>query len=230
MKILTIDTSTTACSVAVSVNEEIVSSCLGSRGRALSATILDTVAFVLKGSGLELEELDGFGVAVGPGSFTGLRVGLATVMGLALATGKPVAGFSSLAMLAMNLPWASHPVCPMFDARKKEVYTGLYECRDTPRSLMADRVVSPEPFLESLDGRVIFIGEGAVKYRERIVAILGERALFAPPVVNLPHASAGAMLGAMAFARGAAVPPELLAPVYIRPSEAELARLAEKIH
>jgi tRNA threonylcarbamoyladenosine biosynthesis protein TsaB len=230
VKILTIDTSTTACSVAVSVNDEIVSSCLGSRGRALSASILDTVAFVLKGAGIELEELDGFGVAVGPGSFTGLRVGLATVKGLALATGKPIAGFSSLAMLAMNLPWASHPVCPMFDARKKEVYTGLYTCRDTPDSLMADRVVTPEPFLESLDGTVIFIGEGAVRYRERIVAILGERALFAPQGVNLPHASAGALLAATVFSRGAAVPPELLAPVYIRPSEAELARLSGKIH
>ena len=230
MKILTIDTSTTACSVAVSVNDELVSSCLGSRGRALSARILDMVAFVLKGAGLELEELDGFGVAVGPGSFTGLRVGLSTVMGLALATGKPVAGFSALAMLAMNLPWASHPVCPMFDARKKEVYTGLYECRDIPGTLMADRVVAPEQFLESLDGTVIFIGEGAVRYREQIVALLGERALFAPPGVNLPHASAGAILGAKAFARGAGVPPEQLTPVYIRPSEAELARLSGKIN
>jgi tRNA threonylcarbamoyladenosine biosynthesis protein TsaB len=214
----------------LSDNGVIVSSCLGSRGRALSASILDTVAFVLKGSGLTLEELDGFGVAVGPGSFTGLRVGLATVMGLALAAGKPVAGFSSLSMLAMNLPWASHPVCPMFDARKNEVYTGLYECRDTPVSLMTDRVVTPEQFLELLDGTVIFIGEGAVRYRELIVAILGARALFAPPVVNLPNASAGALLGAEVFARGAGVPPELLAPVYIRPSEAELSRLAMKIH
>jgi tRNA threonylcarbamoyladenosine biosynthesis protein TsaB len=230
VKILTIDTSTTACSAAVSVNEEIVSSCLGSRGRTLSASILVTVAFVLKAAGFELEEMDGFGVAVGPGSFTGLRVGLATVMGLALATGKPVAGFSSLALLAMNLPWASHPVCPMFDARKKEVYTGLYECRDTPEPLMADRVVTPEQYLESLDGTVIFIGEGAVRYRELITAILGGRALFAPPVANLPHASSGAMLGAKAFARGAGVPPELLAPVYIRPSEAELALLARRIH
>jgi tRNA threonylcarbamoyladenosine biosynthesis protein TsaB len=230
VKILTIDTSTSSCSVAVSVNDEIVSSCLGSRGRVLSASILDTVAFALKGAGLDLEELDGFGVAAGPGSFTGLRVGVATIKGLALAMGKPVAGFSSLAMLAMNLPWASHPVCPMFDARKKEVYTGLYECRDTPEPLMTDRVVTPEPFLESLDGPVIFIGEGAVRYRERIETILGERALFAPTGINLPHASAGAMLAAAAFIRGAAVSPEFLAPVYIRPSEAELARLAEKIH
>jgi len=225
MKLLTIDTSTTTCSVALSIDGNLVAEYLSNQGRTLSARLLDCVDLLLKGSGLAMADLDGFGVALGPGSFTGLRVGVATVKGLALATGKPVAGFSSLAMLAMNLPWSIHPVCPMFDARKKEVYAGLYACCDLPRPLVADCVAPPEVFLDRLEGPAIFVGEGAVRYRELIIARLGEKALFAPASVQLPRAAAGALLAAGAFARGETVHPAHLLPVYIRPSEAELALL-----
>jgi len=228
MNLLTIDTSTTTCSVALSIGEQIVSLSLVNQGKALSSRLLDSVEFVLGGAGVAPEDLDGFGVAIGPGAFTGLRVGIATVKGLALAAGKPVAGFSSLAMLAMNLPWAAHPVCPMFDARKKEVYTGLYTCRNITTPMVSDRVVSPAAFLELLTPPVIFVGEGAVKYRELIIARLGDGAIFAPPSANLPCASAGALLAAQVFARGEALSPELLLPVYIRLSEAELALAGDR--
>jgi tRNA threonylcarbamoyladenosine biosynthesis protein TsaB len=142
-----------------------------------------------------------------------------------MAAGKPVAGFSSLAMLAMNVPWGGHPVCPMFDARKKEVYAGLYACRDYPDPLGEDQVAPPDRFLDALEGTVIFVGEGAVRYRELIASRLGDRALFAPSAANVPRAAVGALLAARAFTRGEALSPALLAPVYIRPSEAELARM-----
>ncbi len=225
MKLLTIDTSTSACSVALTNNGELVAEYLVNQGKTLTSRILSCVDVVLRGAGLTVDDLEGFGVALGPGAFTGLRVGIATVKGLALATGKPVAGFSSLAMLAMNLPWASHPVCPMFDARKKEVYAGLYDCRDLPLPLVPDCVAPPEAFLDQLTGPVIFVGEGAVRYRELIVDRLGQSALFAPLSANLPRASAGALLAAAAFARGETDPVALLAPAYIRPSEAELAKI-----
>ena len=111
--------------------------------KTLASRLLCSVDAVLGDAGFALADLDGIGVALGPGSFTGLRIGVATVKGLALAAGKPVAGFSSLAMLAMNLPWAAYPVCPMFDAKKKEVYTALYDCRDLPVQIIADCVVPP---------------------------------------------------------------------------------------
>jgi tRNA threonylcarbamoyladenosine biosynthesis protein TsaB len=225
MKLLTIDTSTTACSVALSIDGELTAEYLAGQGRTLSSRLLDIVDLLLHGAGLTLADLDGFGVALGPGSFTGLRVGVATIKGLALATGKPVAGFSSLAMLAMNLPWAAHPVCPMFDARKKEVYAGLYECRDLPRSRIPDTVLPPGLFLEKISGPTIFVGEGAVRYRDQIVDHLGEHALFAPSSAHLPRASAGAILADDSLARGEIVPLPLLLPVYIRLSEAELARM-----
>jgi len=225
MNLLTIDTSTTVCSVALTRNGALVAEFLESRGKTLSARLLDCAGMLLEGSGLAMNDLEGFGVPLGPGSFTGLRVGIATVKGLALALGRPVAGFSSLAMLAMNLPWAAHPVCPMFDARKREVYTGLYECRDIPCPLVSDCVIAPEAFLERLTGTVIFVGEGAVRYREPILDRLGERAIFAPPAAHLPRASAGAILTAAAFERSETLSPGAILPLYIRPSEAELARL-----
>jgi tRNA threonylcarbamoyladenosine biosynthesis protein TsaB len=225
MKLLTIDTSTTVCSVALSCGEEIVAEYLISQGRTLTSRLLDCVDVVLKGAGLTVDELDGFGVAFGPGSFTGLRVGIATAKGLAMAAGKSIAGFSSLAMLAMNLPWAMYPVCPMFDARKNEVYTGLYACGSEAVLLAADQVVAPSLFLETLSGPIIFVGEGAVRYRELIEAVMGERAIFAPASANSPRASAGALLAARAFALGEAVSAAQLLPVYIRRSEAEIALL-----
>ncbi|MBT0654256.1 tRNA (adenosine(37)-N6)-threonylcarbamoyltransferase complex dimerization subunit type 1 TsaB [Geomobilimonas luticola] len=225
MKLLAIDTSTNTCSVALSCDGRLVGEYLLEMQRTLSERLLDGVELLLTGAGLTVQDMDGFGVALGPGSFTGLRIGIATVKGLALATGKPVAGFSSLAMLAMNLPWADAPVCPMFDARKKEVYTGLYRCRELPEPVISDCVLSPEAFLEQLDGPVIFVGDGAVRYRERIESRLGARARFAPASVTQPRAAAGALLAEAEFAHGASVTAAALAPLYIRPSEAELARL-----
>lgn len=225
MKLLTIDTSTNTCSVALTCEGRLVGEYLLEMQRTLSERLLAGVELLLTGAGLTVQDMDGFGVALGPGSFTGLRIGIATVKGLAMAAGKPVAGFSSLAMLAMNLPWADAPVCPMFDARKKEIYTGLYRTRELPEPIISDRVLSPETFLAQLDGPVIFVGDGAVRYRESIESLLGPRARFAPASVTQPRAAAGALLAEAEFARGSSVTAAALAPLYIRPSEAELARL-----
>lgn len=224
MILLTIDTSTSCCSVALAIDGALAGEYLLALDRTLSERLLAAVDGLLNAAGLAVSELDGFGVALGPGSFTGLRVGVATAKGLALATGKPVAGFSSLAMLAGNLAWTSHPVCPLFDARKNEVYAGLYRCDPLPTELMADTVTPPLPFLDRLDGPVVFVGEGAVRYRALITERLGERALFAPVHLHSPRAAAGAELAATLFAQGKAVSAAGLLPVYIRPSEAELAR------
>jgi tRNA threonylcarbamoyladenosine biosynthesis protein TsaB len=225
LNLLTIDTSTTTCSVSLTTGERLVSEALINLGKTHASQLLRMVDAALGDAGLTIMDLDGIGVALGPGSFTGLRVGLATVKGLAMAAEKPVYGFSSLAMLAMNLPWADHPVCPMFDAKKKEVYAALYICRDLPMPLIGDCVVSPDAFLERLDGDTIFVGEGALAYREKIIAQLGEMAHFAPSFSHLPRASAGAYLAREACMGGKAISPAELLPRYLRASEAELARI-----
>ena len=227
MNLLTIDTSTNACSVAVTTDDHLMAEYMLNVSGRQSTRIMEAVDTVLRHAGMTVEQIDGFGVALGPGSFTGLRVGLATVKGLAMATGKPVAGFSSLAMLAMNVPCTSLPVCPLFDARKKEVYTGLYRWQDGPVSVITDCVVPPASFLERIDEPVIFVGEGAVAYRRLITEHLGDRACFAPFICNQPSAAKGALLAGRAFARGDTIPLHSLAPVYIRPSEAELAKMSK---
>lgn len=226
MKILTVDTSTQVSSVALTTGERLIAEQLLNLERPRSEQLLQAVDTLLKAAGMRIADCDGFGVALGPGSFTGARVAVATVKGLALATGKPVAGFSSLAMLAMNMPLAQYPVCPMFDARKKEVYAGLYRCDDVPEPMSPDCVAPPARFIQRIDGPTIFVGEGALLYRELISGMLGGQAIFAPSSCHLPRASMGALLAKRAFDRGEAVPPDLLAPAYIRPSEAELARQA----
>jgi tRNA threonylcarbamoyladenosine biosynthesis protein TsaB len=102
LKLLTIDTSTTTCSVALTDNTRLLAECLFDCDKTLSRQLLNNIDGVLKGTGLGVDLLDGVAVALGPGSFTGLRVGVATVKGLALASNKPVVGFSSLAMLALS--------------------------------------------------------------------------------------------------------------------------------
>lgn len=229
MKILAIDTSATSCSVALTSAEGLLAEYILSSDKPLSSRILSSVDTVLRGAGLAVSDLDAIGVALGPGSFTSLRVGIATVKGLALASGKGVVGFSSLAMLALNLPHAAFPVCPMFDARKKEVYTALYRCGDLPETLIGDCVVSPEEFLARLSGPTIFVGEGALRYRDLIVATLGDAALFAPPFAHAPRAAAGALLSRAALSERGPIPLHLLTPAYIRKPEAELAKTRQKI-
>jgi tRNA threonylcarbamoyladenosine biosynthesis protein TsaB len=155
-------------------------------------------------------------------------VGIAAAKGLALATGRPVTGFSSLAMLAMNLPHAGLPVCPMLDARKSEVYAALYRCGDVPETIIGDLVAKPSDLLENIREETLFLGSGALRYRELIVEKLGAKAHFAPSVCHQPRASAGALLAAELLAKGEVIPARDLVPVYLRLSEAELARRARE--
>jgi len=228
VKLLTVDTSTSTCSVALTVGERLVAESLLDSERTLSERLLVSVDTVLRDAGLLLADLDGFGVALGPGSFTGVRIGVSTVKGLALATGKPVVGFSSLAMLALNLPETSLPVCPLFDARKKEVYAAIYRCGSLPEPLRGDCVMAPERFLTLVEGKALFVGNGALRYRDLIEEVLGERAVFAPSHCHQPRAAAGAVLAHEAFRSGVVTPLSSLNPAYLRPSEAELSKMIGK--
>jgi tRNA threonylcarbamoyladenosine biosynthesis protein TsaB len=224
VKILTIDTSSNCSSVALSDGTSLLGECILGADRCNSGRLMDSVSELLRAAKLAPDALDAFAVSLGPGSFTGVRVGIATVKGLALATGKPAVGFSSLAMLAMNLPFASAPVAALFDARKSEVYAGIYRCSSLPEGLVPDAVLPPARFLESIDSPTVFLGEGAVRYRDLIVSALGDLALFPPWHLNLPRASAGAVIALDAALKGDFTPLPLLNPTYLRASEAELAK------
>lgn len=224
MKILTIDTSSNCSSVALSDGATLLGECILGEDRCNSGRLMDSVSELLKAARLAPEGVDAFAVSLGPGSFTGVRVGIATVKGLAIATGKPALGFSSLAMLAMNLPYCSAQVAPMFDARKAEVYAALYRCGQLPEAVFPDAVLPPQEFLSRITQPTVFIGDGAVRYRDLIAATVGELAIFPPWHANLPRASAGAVLAREAARAGKFTPLAQLNPVYLRASEAEIAK------
>jgi tRNA threonylcarbamoyladenosine biosynthesis protein TsaB len=221
--LLTVDTSTPAGSIALSRGETLLGEILLNVPTTHTDRLLVTARQLLADAGIPLGEVDAFGVVLGPGSFTGLRVGVATVKGLALAAGRPVAGVSSLQTLAMQAPYSRHPVCALLDARKKEVYAGLYTWEEGwPVAMGPERAISPEQLLATLDEEVVFVGDGAAAYRTLIIRQLGPRAHFAPWPARLPRASAAAALALAALRAGETMPLPQLVPRYLRPSEAEI--------
>lgn len=227
MNILAVDTSTSLASIALAVDEQIVAESLINTNRTLSARLIPEIERLLTTAGLAIADIDIFASSVGPGSFTGVRGGVATIQGLALAVGRPCAGFSSLAMLAMNFSLSTTLVCPMLDARKSELYAAFYDCSSPlPSPLMAECVLSPARLLDQIAaltaGPVIFVGDGAVRYHDQITERLGGRAIFAPFQLHSPHAANGILLALQASQYSALLEPSQLLPLYLRASDAEL--------
>jgi tRNA threonylcarbamoyladenosine biosynthesis protein TsaB len=224
MKILAIETSTMMGGVAIMDQTGLIAEyCLNIKATH-SERLMRTIDQVLKDSGLELKDLDGYAVSIGPGSFTGLRIGVSTVKGLALTTKKPIAAIPTLDALAFNIPFSRYNVCPMLDARKKEVYTALYSFTDEGElsKLKEDSVIKPELFLSEIKEPTVFLGEGANIYRELIKKSLGTLAHFAPLAKQLPSAANVAELGFKDILSGKVLDPASLVPKYIRKSEAEI--------
>ena len=229
MKILAIDTSTAMATVAIADGEKIIAESLFNSDRTLSARLIPEITRLLAIAGWIPADIDLFASSIGPGSFTGVRGGVATIQGLALAAGRPCAAFSSLALLAMNFSLSSRLVCPMLDARKSEVYAALYDCSASiPTPIINDCVMSPDRFLDLLrlttDKPVIFTGEGALRYHDLIAERMIDRAIFAPFPLNISRAAHGAVLALDLFKSGYSCEPSGLLPVYLRASDAEINR------
>lgn len=193
-----------------------------------SERLMTVIDQVMTQSGLALDVIDAYAVASGPGSFTGLRIGLSTAKGLAYATGKPVVAIPTLEAFAWNFPFCRYPVCTMLDARRGEVYAAVYRWEDNSfvREI-AETSVRVEDLLTRLFGTVLFAGEGARAYRERIAAVMGGRAVFAPSDKMVPAPANIAALGLKKVAAGDFTDAFAAVPLYIRKSEAEV-RLEEK--
>lgn len=222
-KILAIDTSSMTGSVALSHGDTVLAESLVNVRSTHSERLLLQVEQVLKAANTTVEELDLLAVVHGPGSFTGLRVGLATAKGLATAIGIPVVGLSTLEVLAMNLPLCPYPVCAFLDARKQEVYSCLYDCRNGfPEAVSEESVLPPAELLRRLDGDIALVGDAVPLYRSMIDEQLGGRAMLPPAVAHQPRASSAAALAVRRYAAGQLATVEELTPCYIRPSDADL--------
>lgn len=223
MYILGIETSTTTGSVAVVSEDGVIAQYSLNVEVTHSERLMSTVDRVLNDTGLTIADMDGYAVAIGPGSFTGLRIGLAAVKGLALVTGKPVAAVPTLKALAWNLPYAAYPVCPMLDARKNEVYAAMYRFEGAALAhVMAEAVISLPRLVERISGKTLFTGEASQLFRKEILNLFGDRALFAPRATMLPSAATVAELGLDMIKNGKQADLDSLTPMYIRRPEAEV--------
>jgi len=224
MKLLFVDTCGSMAGVALGDGGRIVAETNLALDRRLSARLLAVIDVLLVESGMSVTCLDGIGVACGPGSFTGVRIGMATVKGMALAATLPVVGVSSLALLAANVPFPRYQICALMDARKKEVYAGFFRCEPLPVPVVPECVLSPDTLIDNIREPTIFVGDGAIVYRDTIEKRCGRLAFFAPVCSSFPRAACGIVLSSEIFARGEGGAPDLLDPFYIRPSEAEVAK------
>lgn len=221
--LLTLSTATRASSLALTRGESLLGEATLDSPVTQSESILTLLEQLLGNLRIDLQTIDAFAVVVGPGAFTGLRVGVATIKGLALATGKPVVGVSSLQALALQAPGHVGTIHALIDARKNELYAGRYRWEGgSPLLVGEEMVVDPEKLLSGIAGDAYFIGDGAEAYRTLIVRKLGDRARFAPWPANQLRAGSVAMLALAEIRSGGAVTPEMLRPVYIRPSDAEI--------
>lgn len=190
---------------------------------AHSERLMPSVEWLLKASGLAIGDIDAFAVSIGPGSFTGLRIGLSTAKGLAYAADKPVVPVPTLDAFARTLPFCSHLVCPMLDARKNEIYAALYRWEDSIcRKLMPEVAIDPVMLMKQIAEPVVLMGDGTETYRDLIVDTLKDRAIFAPASRMSPSAVTVAEAAIDAIRKGIAADPVSLTPFYIRKSEAEV--------
>jgi tRNA threonylcarbamoyladenosine biosynthesis protein TsaB len=229
--ILSLDTTTAAGSCALVTDSGVLREQAGDPSVSQAARLPGDLVALLAAARVELRDVDAFAVGIGPGSFTGLRVGIAAMQGLAVAMGKPLVGisaFDALATLAGGSGTSSRPdppyierIATWIDAWRGEVFAALYE---NGREVEAPTVEPPGRLLARHAGMPpLFTGDGAALYAAEIVRVLGDAARFTEPVVPLLAGTMGALAGAV-LAEGARPLPHAIRPLYVRRSDAELAR------
>jgi tRNA threonylcarbamoyladenosine biosynthesis protein TsaB len=222
VRVLGIETSTPVISVAVVEENRLLGEVTFSTKQAHMERLLPLIDYLLNGLELRLEDLDGFAVAVGPGSFTSLRVGLATGQAFAHALGKPLIGVPTLDALAWALKGVPHLICPVLSARFQEVYAAFYlSTENEVKRLSSYLVLNPVELCtclqEELRARITFTGEGAQQYWALFQKTLGERAALAEPSQNWPRAGFVAALGMSTLLAGEEKVPRAVEPLYVRP-------------
>jgi tRNA threonylcarbamoyladenosine biosynthesis protein TsaB len=223
MKILAVDTATRSCSVSLVDGARVLAEVTSQSAETHSRHLLQLIQQVARTAGVDLVRLDGFGVCTGPGSFTGLRIGISSIKGLAYSLNKPVVGVSSLKSLAAQCGPTPHLICPMIDARKQEVYFSLYrQAQEGLTKEAQERVAGPSEVIREIRQACLFIGNGAQLYRSLIAEKLGPIAEFAEDSQHIIQASTIARLSLERFERRDADDISVLVPHYVRKSDAEL--------
>jgi tRNA threonylcarbamoyladenosine biosynthesis protein TsaB len=217
MRILAVDTATKSCSVAIVEEESVIAETTLFIEQTHSKHLMEMIDTVLNLSGLTVSELDGFAVTRGPGSFTGLRIGISSIKGFAMASGKPVVGVSSLDSLAMQCCFSPYLVSPLLDAHKGEVYFSRYRFENGYlKKEVREQAFSPVRAVYDINEPCLFVGDGARIYQNKIKDQIGDLAHFAPPYQNTIRASTVAHISMAKFEINDTDDNNLFAPHYIR--------------
>lgn len=236
MKILALDSSGLVASVAVMEDENLIAEYTMNYKKTHSQTLLPMLDEVKKMIELDLSTLDAIAVAAGPGSFTGLRIGSATAKGLGLALNLPIVPVKTVDALAYNLYGTDKLVCPLMDARRNQVYTGVYTFQKKENGYELTPVVSQcavelteiAEKLNQIGKEVIFLGDGVAVYREKIEELMQIPYSFAPASCNRQRAACVAALGEKLYAAGKTQTAAEHEPDYLRLSQAERERLEKQ--
>ncbi len=229
MLILGIDTATRVASVGLVADEQVLAEETSLTLTNHTETLLPLIRRLLNRTGLTLSDVHGFGVSIGPGSFTGLRIALGAVKGFAYALGQPVAAIPTLEALARTVSDWEGLVCPVLDARKGEVYTALFYRRHNGQftRLASDQVVTPEAFFTELKSPCLFIGDGIERYEELLHERCGPAIRFLPFSEYYPRGSMIALMAWERLSRGESDDIGSLIPSYVRKPEAEFKRVGQ---
>lgn len=233
MKILYLDTSSKYLSLAVAEDDKILSQMHRLLDRKRSSHLVSYIDKILKKAKLSLKKIDGFCVSKGPGSFTGLRIGITTVKGLAYVLQKPVVAIPSLDILAQNVKKIELekdrnlplPVCPIIDAKQNKVYACLYQARNGKVVRRSGYLLLPlEELLKKLKGEILFLGDAILLYREQIRRYRKIKPIFAEEKFWYPRASQALSLALMRFQKGTVDDINSLVPLYLYPKECQIKR------
>ncbi len=232
MKLLGIESSSLVASVAVVTDGILTGEYTMNHKKTHSQTLLPMLDELGKLLDLDLSTIDAIAVSGGPGSFTGLRIGAATAKGLGLALKKPLIHVPTVDALAYNLWGTSALVCPIMDARRNQVYTGIYRMKETLEAVMPQCAMDMGDLLKELNAlgeQVIFLGDGVPVYEQAICSQAEIPVLFAPPHMNRQRAASVAALGALYYKEGKIEDAASHAPDYLRKSQAEREREGKEL-
>lgn len=223
MTILAVDTTGPVASVAVSANGVILYEASANAGLTHSSAIQPMIDEALRMSSVSPDDIDAFACVAGPGSFTGVRIGVCAVKGMAQALGKKCVELDSLEVLAMAKYGFSGVICPILDARRGQVYAAAFEfiSGDRPKRLLDDEALLLGEYLKKLpEGRLMFVGDGVKAHGSAIKEAIGDRCVIAPDYMAQLRAGAACRLAELSPASS----PDELMPIYLRKPQAERER------
>ena len=218
MKILGVDTSTPIGSVGLIDGERFVAEHTLSIVKAHSSRLMPAIDQILKWGDLTVHDLDACAVGIGPGSFTGIRIGVGTIKSLCYALKKPIIGISTLEAIAYNLRYTEKLICPILDARKDEVYGALFRGAQNLLRKSEDLCVPIESLLSQIDGDVMFVGDGLRRYAPVVQEQFGKDVSLADPIFNVPRGTSIARIGYDRLLNGQSGDYFSLTPNYVRDS------------